>query len=476
MGHRKCSKPMRVGQVGIEFTGKPITAWGGLATLLAKYLERLEFREWVEAHLPIEEVSPHQLGIYSKVLAQMLTVLTGGSRFSHLGWWSHGVEALQAAFGVAAFPQAATTLTRFWGKIRTQGVAEVWGAEGRTLARRLLEREGIEEDTLGLDSHVLVRYGEQEGAAKGYNPKKPGRPSHHPLLAFVGAGYVVNVWNRSGNTGSAQGVVPFFQQTVEALGPDFRIRWVLGDSGFYQVAFIEHLEQQNHRYILAVPITEVLQRALQRVPAWREIDPGIEVCDFWFEHLDAKWTHPRRYVAVRQAIDRRPKAPGKQPTLLQDWEPWPHYRLSVMITSATDLPPEEIWRNYRPRANDENVLKDLEEGYRFGAFNLHSFWATEAVMVLHALVFHNLIHHFNRTVLHPQGPRPHLKTLRSRYFILPAYLGATAGGPVLRVAVRDRSFRARLRYIMGRLHTLLPLSNCIAFAADLPPPDPVPVS
>ena len=38
-----------------------------------------------------------------------------------------------------------------------------------------------------LDSHVAVRYGEkQAGAEKGYNPKKPGRRSHHPLMAFLG--------------------------------------------------------------------------------------------------------------------------------------------------------------------------------------------------------------------------------------------------------------------------------------------------
>lgn len=35
------------------------------------------------------------------------------------------------------------------------------------------------------DSSVLTRYGEQEGAARGYNPSKPGRKSHHPLMAFV---------------------------------------------------------------------------------------------------------------------------------------------------------------------------------------------------------------------------------------------------------------------------------------------------
>lgn len=40
--------------------------------------------------------------------------------------------------------------------------------------------------TLDVDSTVLTRWGSQiEGAAKGYNAKKKGRSSHHPLMAFV---------------------------------------------------------------------------------------------------------------------------------------------------------------------------------------------------------------------------------------------------------------------------------------------------
>ncbi|RRD68773.1 IS1380 family transposase, partial [Tannerella forsythia] len=33
--------------------------------------------------------------------------------------------------------------------------------------------------TLDIDSSVITRYGEQDGATKGYNPKKKGRKSHH---------------------------------------------------------------------------------------------------------------------------------------------------------------------------------------------------------------------------------------------------------------------------------------------------------
>jgi hypothetical protein len=52
------------------------------------------------------------------------------------------------------------------------------------------------EDWLTFDSTVLIRYGEQDGAKKGYNPKKDGRPSHHPLIAFLNKRkYVVHLWN-----------------------------------------------------------------------------------------------------------------------------------------------------------------------------------------------------------------------------------------------------------------------------------------
>jgi len=62
-----------------------------------------------------------------------------------------------------------------------------------------------------------------------------------------------------------------------------------------------------------------------------------------------------------------------------------------MITNDLLLPPKEIWRSYLPCANDENVIEDLKEGYFFEIFNVKTFWATEAVLTMIALVFHSLI-------------------------------------------------------------------------------------
>lgn len=451
-------------QVQIGFTNKPVTAWGGVAALVARLLAQVGFRGWVERALPIEERSPNARGVYEKVLAQFLTVLCGGNRFWHLSWWGHGREVMLQAFGVAWLPEAGSTLTRFWGKVGVQSAAERLGDRARQLAATIVQQAGIGTDDLNVDSTVLTRYGSQEGAVRGYNPKKRGRPSHHPLLAFLGSGYVVNLWNRRGDSGSGQSVVEFFGQTVAALGPGFRVREVHADTGFYQVAFIQHLESEQRAYVLAVPLREVLQRQIYAVTDWQPVDDaaGLAVGEFRFQHQDEKWDRPRRYVAVRQSIRQRPRATGKQPKLFRELEEWSDYRFALYLTNDETSPPVEVWRRYRPRANDENCLKDLKEGYGLAAFNLHNFWATEAVLVIIALVFHNLIHHLNRTVLHPHGPRPQLRTLRGSHFILPAVLGRGGRRTILRLAIPGRKLRARFSYWLAQIDRLPLTLNCIA--------------
>jgi hypothetical protein len=458
----KNSRLLRVNQVRIQFTNKPITAWGGLATIVAKLLEVVEFRSWVESTLPIEEKSNNAQGIYEKVLATFLTVLSGGERFSHLSWWSHGIAAIKKSFAVDWLPRASSTLTRFWGKIYTQSLSEKLAVAARQLAITIIGWQGIGEDTLNLDSSVLIRYGSQQGAKRGYNPKKRGRPSHHPLLAFIGSGYVVNVCNRSGDTGSGQGAMDFFRQTRMVLGESFRITRVLCDSGFYEIDFIEYLEHQRFSYIISVPISQTIQREILRVRQWYTVSKGVEVGDFIFQHHDHKWTKPRRYVVVRQSITKRPKASGKQPSLFKDLEDWSTYRISVMITNDSTATPEEIWKHYRPRAKDENVVKDLKEGYSFETFNVNNFWATEAVLVMIALVFHNLIVYLNRTILNPNRAQEQLKTLRHRYFTLPGQLGSGGRHYVLRLSVQEKKPRATVISIISRIFLISHRLNCIA--------------
>lgn len=122
-----------------------------------------------------------------------------------------------------------------------------------------------------------------------------------------------------------------------------------------------------------------------------------------------------------------------------------------MITNDEETNPEEIWREYRPRANDENVIKDLKEGYGLASFNMNSFWATESFMAVNALVFHNLIHYLNRTILNKNTRKEHLKTLRPKWFIIPARLGSVGGIKILCLSMRNAKLKSSLIDFLGQI-------------------------
>src|SRR3989449_10617055 len=71
-------------------------------------------------------------------------------------------------------------------------------------------RRGLQ---FGFGFTVFERYGQQQEALKGPNPRKHGRPSHHPLLAVLAeAHFILHGWLRSGNCGTARGGGEFLKE------------------------------------------------------------------------------------------------------------------------------------------------------------------------------------------------------------------------------------------------------------------------
>ena len=191
----------------------------------------------------------------------------------------------------------------------------------------------------------------------------------------------------------------------------------------------------------------------------------MEISEFNFEHADEKWVKPRRYVVVRQHVETRPNATGKageQMSLFEEYETLGGYRYSAMLTNDTVLAPVDVWRNYRPRANDENVIKDLKQGLGFGAFSLQSFWATEAVMVTTALVAYNLLRYLDSKLLSRNQGNKSSKTMRNTWFILPGQLGNSGGSYRLRTAVTDKKLRAKIVRVLNEILRLPHRLNCNA--------------
>jgi len=86
---------------------------------------------------------------------------------------------------------------------------------------------------------VYERYGRQQGALRGPNPRKPGRPSHHPLVAVLAeAHFLLYGWLRSENCGTARGVMEFLKEALAMLPEKHAIRVVRADAGGVQIAHL----------------------------------------------------------------------------------------------------------------------------------------------------------------------------------------------------------------------------------------------
>lgn len=212
--------------------------------------------------------------------------------------------------------------------------------------------------TLDIDSSVMTRYGNQEGAKKGYNPAKRGRLSHHPLIAFVNyVKLVANMWLRSGNSSSANNFLSFLEDTLSKL-KNKNVSLIRLDSGFFSKEILDYLEQTKRNYIIAAKFNHPIQRIIDKSNNWILLDDAIEICEQTYQ--SESWQKPRRMVVVRQKIKERPHAPGKMLSLFPEDEIHRNYRYSAYFTNL-EFAPSEIWRMYRGRGDAENRPERREQ-------------------------------------------------------------------------------------------------------------------
>ena len=161
--------------------------------------------------MPFSHTSPNSIPPAHTLMAFLCSVVANASRFAH-SEWLRSDKALHSMLGIDPFPGTDTVRNLF---LRfTQGTVQAFR---RPLWQWLLPmfKAPVEGFSLDLDSTVFQRSGEQEGAAKGYNPSRPGRKTHHPLLAILGeAQCVLHAWLRSGNTGASSGVSNFLTEAL----------------------------------------------------------------------------------------------------------------------------------------------------------------------------------------------------------------------------------------------------------------------
>jgi hypothetical protein len=134
--------------------------------------------------------------------------------------------------------------------------------------------------SLDLDSTVFQRSGNQEGAKRGYNPSRPGRNSHHPLIAFL-------------------------TEALALMPAHWKLRTVRADSGFFENALLTFLEARSIPYIIVARLTQTVKRKAASLAIWTPIDENYA----WARFTLQGWSAPREFFAIRERI-RENKTPS----------------------------------------------------------------------------------------------------------------------------------------------------------------------
>ena len=412
-------------ELKIEFTNKEITPWGGMV-LINKMLEKMDIKSVLkQCPLPSQGsnrgYNPEQL-----FLNFMVGVWCGANNIEQLEVTRQD-EVIRQIFKWDKMP-GHRSFQRFFNKfdhVKNQHVFTF-------LYQWFFSNLAFTNFTVDFDSTIITRYGEQQGAKRGYNPRKRGRKSHHPLMAFVAdCRMIANFWLRPGDSGTTNNFLSFLEDTLEKL-PGKEVGLLRADSGFYSHEIMTYLEKrwQKINYIIAVKFYMPIKRILASQRVWLKLGDGIEIAETTYQ--SPEWDQPRRIVLVRQEISKRPKAAGRQLKLFEDEYLYKNYRYSCFITNLT-LPSRLVYDLYRGRADAENRIKEVK--YDFGAesFNSNNFWATEAALNT-VMIAYNIMSLFRQAVI--GGKVQHfMKTIRYKVFAVGAYIVKDGNSTILKLSM-----------------------------------------
>lgn len=425
----------------IEFSDKQVTPFGGMS-LMKRFIDQTGIREELSRQNLPQPGSNRGYNPTQIVESFWLSIWTGASRYIHCDWLRYD-KTLHDIFGWDEMPSQ-STYSRFFGKFSQKRNTEVFP----TMQHWFFNQLGVDNLTIDFDSTVITRYGEQQGSAKGYNPNKKGRNSHHPLMAFVSqTRMVANAWLRPGNTADSSSCKEFMEETFNEVLQNKRIGLVRADSGFYTQDLLDYLEQKHLNYIMAARMYPNVKNAVWGLENWIELSKGIELNEMIFNHTDGK---PRRYIVIKKKVEDRPKAAGK---LLFD--ELPGYRFSCYVTNL-DLPLDQVWNIYNTRADCENRIKELKQDFGLENFCLKDFWATEASFRF-IMIAYNLMSLFRHFALN-HHKKATLKTLKVYCFALGAWTINHANRKVLKIALPTKK-RPWMEGLFSQISNLSPPFN-----------------
>lgn len=389
-----------------------MTRFGG-SGLIRRFFKRHQIKEKVDQRVRVEGRRKSKYSIGDILLSCLYGMFLGYPRPGQMEILTAD-RVFQCVGGLASFP-VQSTISRFLSSLRVCVARQIADLNLDLLMKLRGKFKGWKSITLDLDSHVTPVYGNQQRAGLGYNPKKKGRKSYHPLLCFVGESrdYIGGLF-RSGKHHSSYDAVKFLKGMVKTLPSHIKDIRLRADSGFFSGDMIRYFLREDIEFYVVVPMQPWVQKKIQHLKEWKSIDWGIATgeCDYVFEK-DASL----RMVVVRQKVKKGNRV-RKQLKLLHTSDVI--YDYQVVLTNS-DKEAEQVWRFYNKRACCENFIKEGIYGFGLDKVVSHSYGGNYAWFELLMLAY-NLMNFFKEEVLNQKKIKNTIQTIRDRLFLIPAKL------------------------------------------------------
>ena len=246
---------------------------------------------------------------------------------------------------------------------------------------------------LDLDATVKCLYGKQEGAVLGYNPKKPGRPSHSyhsALMANTRLAFAVEVM--AGNETAAMHHMPGIWAWLDSLPEAERPALLRGDVAYGSDAVLREAEARDQPYLTQLRLTKNVKRLIKtlfRSDHWEPAGQGWEGLD---ESLTLSgWSRARRVVVLRRKLTGEvlitdKEDPQEQFAFIETDGPAARYEYAVRVTS-TEHAILTLAQLYRDRADAENNFDELKNQWGWGGFTTHDLARCRLMARMVALIY-----------------------------------------------------------------------------------------
>jgi hypothetical protein len=393
-----------------DYTGKNLTKHAGLVNL-GKFADKIGLPGILDRRLTIKRGVTADYAIADAVMMLMMGVLAGAKHLSHLAILKADVP-IRKLFGWELFPDASTfgkLFKRFnMGHCHELGEAE---AEAR---KRVWSKKWFPRITLDMDSTVIGVTGSQEGAEKGYNPKKKGQKSYHPLLCFIAeTRECLHNWFRSGSAYTSNGAVEFLKECYERIPQRVAQIFVRADSGFFDGDLLDFLESRHSEYLIKVKMKNLVTLLMGQKSWQREKGKtGIETVVFM--HQCHGWEKERRFVAIRKLVAVQTEGV---------FFPLPQYEFFCYVTNLPHAP-WHIHKLYGQRATSENWISWCKSQMASGTIRTGSFWANSAIFQSCILAYNLMVWMMWLTTEKSFHEEP--ETIRAWFIYVPATVVKTA--------------------------------------------------